>query len=88
MKISIESTKKMELSSLDKDKHYIVFNSDSFYLYHNEELKCLTKQEDIPITLFEIEKGINPLGTHYVAECDSLDTALDFFNSGKWKQAK
>lgn len=82
MKIVAISTSPISLEQLHEDKVYVLFNSGSFYTYHNKELNTLAYQE--PIYVF----GIKNKEYLYVGECSSMDMAMEFFESGTWKNSK
>jgi hypothetical protein len=83
--VTIESIKPITLDQLSREKTYVVFNSTSFYIHSGDDLKCLTNQDDINMTTSQLFDNIGPAGSHYVAECESMDAALDYFNSGHWR---
>ena len=75
----------IEFQSLCQSKTYAVFDLDQFFIYFHERKSAwhysLTGDKNINIDLLS---NVEQEGTHFVAEFESIDGALDFFN-GKWK---
>jgi len=83
--IIAESPQTINPTNLSQNKCYAIFNSSSFYIHGGGELKSLTRNEDILLTLSQLQEKIQNKGTHFVAECDNINAALDFYNSGLWR---
>jgi hypothetical protein len=89
----IEETSMLEIEfqNLCQSKTYAVFDLDQFFIYFHERksathykkgcLYSLTGDKNINIDLLS---NIEQEGTHFVAEFESIDGALDFFNT--WKK--
>ncbi len=71
----------IEFAGLCLSKSYAVFDLDQFFIYESGRLHSLTGDPHIDIDLLA---NIDSEGTHFVAEFDSIDGALDFYN--RWKQ--
>lgn len=81
----------IEFQSLCQSKTYAVFDLDQFFIYNKGCLYfrqrksawhySLTGDKNINIDLLS---NVEQEGTHFVAEFESIDGALDFFNE-KWK---
>ena len=75
----------IEFQSLCQSKTYAVFDLDQFFIYFRERKSAwhysLTGDKNINIDLLS---NVEQEGTHFVAEFESIDGALDFFNE-KWK---
>jgi hypothetical protein len=74
--------KEIEFQGLCQSKTYAVFDLDQFFIYNKGCLYSLTGDQNINI---DLHSNIEAEGTHFVAEFESTDDALDFFNR-KWKQ--
>jgi hypothetical protein len=70
----------IEFEGLCQSKTYAVFDLDQFFIYDKGCLHSLTGDNNINIDLLSNLEGE---GTHFVAEFESIDDALDFFNV-KW----
>jgi hypothetical protein len=79
----IEETSMLEIEfqNLCQNKTYAVFDLDQFFIYKKGCLYSLTGDKNINIDLLS---NVEQEGTHFVAEFESIDGALDFFNT--WKQ--
>ncbi len=71
----------IEFAGLCQEKTYAVFDLEDFFIYEKGRLHSLTGAGHIDIDLVP---NIGIEGTHFVAEFDSIDGALDFYN--RWKQ--
>jgi hypothetical protein len=71
----------IEFAGLCQEKTYAVFDLKDFFIYEKGRLHSLTGAGHIDIDLLS---NIGIEGTHFVAEFDSIDGALDFYN--RWKQ--
>lgn len=91
----MKDTKHMTIDDLSQNKCYVIFNHVSFYIHGGEKLKSLTHNKDIPLTLPQLQKCIQTEkeciqtgGIYFVAECDDINAALDFYNSELWRNFK
>jgi len=72
----------IKFDTLCQSKTYAVFDLDEFFIYDNGELHSLTGHDKIDIG--NLLSYTQNEGTHFVAEFESVDDVLDFFNL-KWK---
>jgi len=73
----------IEFDGLCQSKTYAVFDLEQFFIYEGGRLHSLTGDE--PIDIGRLDSHIGQEGTHFVAEFESIDSALDFYNL-RWKQ--
>jgi hypothetical protein len=81
----------IKFDSLSQRKTYAVFDLEQFFVYNDGELHSLTGHGKIDVMELKRDLRIRNLldhveseGTHFVAEFESMDDVLDFFNL-KWK---
>lgn len=72
----------IKFDKLCQSKTYAVFDLDQFFIYDNGVLHSLTSHGKIDIG--NLLSNTQDEGTHFVAEFESVDDVLDFFNL-KWK---
>jgi len=72
----------IKFDKLCQSKTYAVFDLDQFFIYDNGVLHSLTGHGKIDIG--NLLSNTQDEGTHFVAEFESVDDVLDFFNL-KWK---
>ena len=80
----IVSFEDYKLQDNSEEKVFVIYSKDDFFIHNNvDTIIRLSKGKNIDVSVNEILKDISSTGTHIVAEADSMDVALDFYN--KWK---
>ncbi len=80
----------IEFEGLCEQKTYAVFDLDEFFIYNKGILHSLTGNGKVDVLELKRDIRIGNLldyvqddGTHFVAQFESMDDVLDFYN--KWK---
>jgi hypothetical protein len=81
----------IKFERLSQIKTYAVFDLDEFFIYNEGILHSLTGNGKIDVSELKRDIIIGNLldqvqddGTHFVAEFESMDDTLDFYN--RWKR--